>query len=107
MPRGGRLRQSRSGLVDGARRRPPVFGDVLPGMETCAGCAVRVPTASVSAVDLTVVLGQDVSAEVLKALAQPRPGLIGATDRPLVSQDLRAAREFVLATPEMYQCRAA
>ena len=108
-PRGPALERNRAAalsMVPTTTSAARLLGDVLPGMETrVLGCAVRVPTASVSAVDLTVVLGQDVSSEALNAyVAQSRPGLIGATDRPLVSQDLRARPEsFVLATPETYQ----
>lgn len=65
------------------------------------GSAVRVPTASVSAVDLAVMLARTPTvAEVNEALHQAK-GVIGATDGPLVSSDLRARPEsIVMATPE-------
>lgn len=65
------------------------------------GSAVRVPTASVSAVDLAVMTERPVtSAEVNAALAAAG-GVIGVTERPLVSTDLRARPEsIVMALPE-------
>ncbi len=65
------------------------------------GSAVRVPTASVSAVDLALMLERPTTvAEVNATFAEAR-GVIGATDRPLVSSDLRARPEsIVMALPE-------
>lgn len=63
--------------------------------------AVRVPTASVSAVDLAVMVGRVPDAAAVNAVLQAAGGVIGATDRALVSSDLRARPEsIVMALPE-------
>jgi glyceraldehyde 3-phosphate dehydrogenase len=65
------------------------------------GSAVRVPTASVSAVDLAVMTERPVTAEAVNAVLKVAGGVIGATDRALVSTDLRARPEsIVMALPE-------
>lgn len=65
------------------------------------GSAVRVPTASVSCVDLAVMTEKPVTAEEVNAALRAAGGVIGATDRPLVSTDLRARPEsIVMACPE-------
>jgi glyceraldehyde 3-phosphate dehydrogenase len=65
------------------------------------GSAVRVPVASVSAVDLCVMTEQPVSMTRVNSLLSGAGGVIGATDRPLVSSDLRARPEsIVMALPE-------
>ncbi len=77
---------------------------VLPQLAgRITGAAVRVPVASVSAIDLVVQLGaapsRDAIVETLKAAVGP---VIGWTDRPLVSSDLRARPEsVVIAGPEL------
>ena len=79
---------------------------VLPGLAgRIEGSAVRVPVASVSAVDLCVMTerGASVAAvnAVFRAAAQTAGTVIGATDRALVSTDLRArAESIVMALPE-------
>ncbi|MCT2538775.1 type I glyceraldehyde-3-phosphate dehydrogenase [Sedimentimonas flavescens] len=66
--------------------------------------AVRVPTASVSAVDLAVMTRVPVTAEQVNVIFRAEAagdGVIGATDQALVSTDLRARRESVImACPE-------
>lgn len=67
--------------------------------------AVRVPTASVSAVDLAVTVARPASVEavnvVLREAAAAPGAVIGVTERPLVSTDLRARPEsVVMALPE-------
>ncbi len=65
------------------------------------GSAVRVPVASVSCVDLAVMTGRAVTVEAVNAAFRRAGGVIGATDRPLVSTDLRARPEsIVMACPE-------
>ena len=65
------------------------------------GSAVRVPTASVSAVDLALMLERPTTVEQVNAAFQSARGVIGATTRPLVSSDLRARPEsIVMALPE-------
>lgn len=65
------------------------------------GSAVRVPTASVSAVDLAVMVGRVPTAAEVNTVLGATGGVIGVTDRPLVSTDLRARPEsIVMALPE-------
>ena len=65
------------------------------------GSAVRVPVASVSCVDLSVITARVATAEAVNAVFQQVGGVIGATDRALVSSDLRARPEsVVMACPE-------
>lgn len=65
------------------------------------GSAVRVPTASVSAVDLAVMTERPATARAVNDAFRAAGGVIGATDRPLVSTDLRARPEsIVMATAE-------
>ncbi len=71
------------------------------------GSAVRVPTASVSAVDLAVLLLRPASVEAVNGALQNAGGVaggvIGWTDRPLVSSDLRARPEsIIMALPETH-----
>jgi len=63
--------------------------------------AVRVPVASVSCVDFHLVTEKRPEVEEVNAVFRAAGGVIGATDRPLVSSDLRARPEsVVMATPE-------
>lgn len=65
------------------------------------GSAVRVPTASVSAVDLAVMTERPTTAAAVNETLRRAGGVIGSTDRPLVSTDLRARPEsIVMATAE-------
>ncbi len=75
---------------------------VLPGLAgRIEGAAVRVPVASVSAVDLTVMLVARPGAEAVNRALSGAGGVIGTTERPLVSSDLRArAESIVMALPE-------
>jgi glyceraldehyde 3-phosphate dehydrogenase len=63
--------------------------------------AVRVPVASVSCVDFHLMTRERPSVEAVNAAFRVAGGVIGATDRPLVSTDLRARPEsVVMACPE-------
>lgn len=63
--------------------------------------AVRVPVASVSCVDFHVMTERPAPVEEVNAAFRAAGGVIGATDRPLVSTDLRARPEsVVMACPE-------
>jgi glyceraldehyde 3-phosphate dehydrogenase len=65
------------------------------------GSAVRVPTASVSAVDLAVMVRHVPKAAAVNAVLKEAGGVIGATDKALVSSDLRArAESIIMALPE-------
>ncbi len=75
---------------------------VLPDLAgRVQGSAVRVPVASVSAVDLSVMLHKVPTVNAVNAVFRAAGGVIGATDLPLVSSDLRArAESIVMACPE-------
>ncbi len=65
------------------------------------GSAVRVPTASVSAVDLAVITERPTTAADVNALLAAAKGVIGTTEKALVSTDLRARPEsIIMALPE-------
>lgn len=73
---------------------------VLPALKgRIEARAIRVPTASVSCIDLTVQTRETVTPDQVNALFQQaaRPGgVFGWTDRPLVSADLRARPESII-----------
>jgi len=75
---------------------------VLPGLAgRIMGSAVRVPVASVSCVDLCVVTDRAATVDAVNAALRRAGGVIGATDRALVSSDLRArAESIIMACPE-------
>lgn len=75
---------------------------VLPGLAgRIAGSAVRVPVASVSCVDLCVMTARPAPVEAVNAVLRGAGGVVGWTDRALVSTDLRARPEsIVMAVPE-------
>ena len=79
-----------------------LLDQVLPDLAgRVMGSAVRVPVASVSCVDLSVVTARPATVEGMNTLFRQAGGVIGATDRPLVSTDLRARPEsIVMALPE-------
>ena len=73
---------------------PEIAGRVI-------GSAVRVPTASVSAVDLAVLCETVPTTAQVNAVLAQAGGVIGTTTLPLVSSDLRARPEsIVMALPE-------
>lgn len=76
---------------------------VLPHLAgRITGSAVRVPTASVSCVDLAVILRERPGAEEARALLASSGGVIGYTGKPLVSSDLRQRPEsIIVAGPEI------
>ena len=70
---------------------------VLPGLAgRIQGSAVRVPVASVSCVDLSVLTERPAPADAVNAAFRGAGGVIGATDRALVSTDLRARPESIV-----------
>jgi len=75
---------------------------VLPALAgRIEASAVRVPVASVSAVDLAVMMEHVPGAAAVNAAFRAAGGVIGVTDRALVSSDLRARGEsIVMALPE-------
>ena len=107
-PRGDPAR-SRAGalsMVPTTSSATHLIDAVLPHLAgRISGAAVRVPTASVSAIDLTVQLARPMGGAAFTAalkdaaLASP---VLGWTDLPLVSSDLRARPEsLVIAGPEI------
>ncbi|MCL4134371.1 UNVERIFIED_CONTAM: hypothetical protein GTU68_055672 [Idotea baltica] len=106
-PRGDMAR-SRGGalsMVPTTSSATQLIDDVLPNLAgRISGAAVRVPTASVSAVDLVLTMQQSMSEAAfntaLKASVAEQP-VLGWTDHPLVSSDLRTRPEsLVIAGPE-------
>jgi len=105
-PRGApeRSRAAALSMVPTTTSAEALIGAVLPHLAgRVAARAVRVPTASVSAIDLTVVTGTAVTeAEVRAHLKGAATGVLGWTEQPLVSSDLRARPEsLVIAGPEV------
>jgi glyceraldehyde 3-phosphate dehydrogenase len=81
-------------------------GLVLPGLQgRIEARAIRVPTASVSAIDLTVQTRDPAERGQVDALfreAAARSPVFGYTDKPLVSSDLRSRPEsIILSGPEI------
>lgn len=104
-PRGRDLARGRAAalsIVPTTTSAGRLLDDVLPDLAGRIECsAVRVPTASVSAVDLCVMPRRPVTAAMVNASLQQAGGVIGWTARPLVSTDLRARPESVImALPE-------
>lgn len=106
-PRGD-LARSRAGalsMVPTTSSATHLIDEVMPHLAgRISGAAVRVPTASVSAIDLVVTLDRGMSHELfeaeLRAAVQTSP-VLGWTDSPLVSSDLRTRPEsLVIAGPE-------
>jgi glyceraldehyde 3-phosphate dehydrogenase len=103
-PRGdpARSRAAALSMVPTTTSAQRLLDRVLPELSgRLLGAAVRVPTASVSAVDLSVMLVRPASAAQVNDVLRDAGGVIGWTDRPLVSTDLRARPEsIVMALPE-------
>ncbi|WP_170362866.1 type I glyceraldehyde-3-phosphate dehydrogenase [Ruegeria arenilitoris] len=106
-PRGD-LARSRAGalsMVPTTSSATHLIDVILPHLAgRISGAAVRVPTASVSAIDLVVTLQKGMEPELFSAelrRAVEASKVLGWTDLPLVSSDLRARPEsLVIAGPE-------
>ncbi|WP_170371994.1 type I glyceraldehyde-3-phosphate dehydrogenase [Ruegeria arenilitoris] len=106
-PRGD-LARSRAGalsMVPTTSSATHLIDVVLPHLAgRISGAAVRVPTASVSAIDLVVTLQNGMKPELFSVelrRAVEASKVLGWTDLPLVSSDLRARPEsLVIAGPE-------
>lgn len=103
-PRGDmmRSRAAAMSMVPTTTSAMQLLDHVLPEIAgRIEGAAVRVPVASVSAVDLTVTLNKNVTRDqVIKVLSEP-DAIIGCTTKPLVSSDLRARPEsLIVSLPE-------
>jgi glyceraldehyde 3-phosphate dehydrogenase len=104
-PRGADLARGRAAalsMVPTTTSAGRLLDGVLPDLAGRISCAaVRVPTASVSAIDLTFQPARAVTVDQVNAILRAAGGVIGWTDRPLVSTDLRARPEsVVMALPE-------
>ncbi len=98
-PRGdpARSRAAALSIVPTTTSAQRLLERVLPDLRgRLMGAAVRVPTASVSAVDLSVMLERTASVDEVNAALQAAGGVIGCTTRPLVSTDLRARPESIV-----------
>ena len=103
-PRGDMLRSRAAALsmVPTTTSAQHLLNQVLPDIAgRIEAAAVRVPVASVSAVDLTVTLDRQVQLDQVHELLRRQSGIIGWTDKPLVSTDLRARPEsLIVSLPE-------
>lgn len=103
-PRGDMLRSRAAGLsmVPTTTSAQQLLNVVLPDIAgRIEAAAVRVPVASVSAVDLTVTLRNTPTVAELHDVLRRQNGIIGHTDKPLVSSDLRARPEsLIVSLPE-------
>jgi glyceraldehyde 3-phosphate dehydrogenase len=98
-PRGdpARSRAAALSMVPTTTSAQKLLEHVLPELRgRLLGAAVRVPTASVSAVDLSVMLDRPATVAQVNALLRSAGGVIGWTEKPLVSTDLRARPESVV-----------
>ena len=88
-----RARAATMAMVPTSTGAAKAIGLVLPELEgKLSGTAIRVPTPNVSLVDLTYISKRDVTAEEVneamrKAAAGALKGVLGVSDRPLVSID--------------------
>ena len=101
-PRGSlsRSRAAAMSMVPTTTSAGQLIGVVLPHLKNrIEARAIRVPTASVSAIDLTVQTRDPVTVEALNALVQSAdPRLFGYTEMPLVSTDLRGRPESLIVS---------
>ncbi|WP_308915786.1 type I glyceraldehyde-3-phosphate dehydrogenase [Jannaschia sp. LMIT008] len=108
MPRGdmARSRAAALSMVPTSTSAGRLVDQVLPhlaGRVTCQ--ALRVPTASVSAVDLTFLPERAADVDGVNRVLHGAGGVIGTEDAPVVSADMRARPESLIALP--HQTRAA
>ncbi|SFJ34199.1 type I glyceraldehyde-3-phosphate dehydrogenase [Jannaschia pohangensis] len=97
MARGGPLARSRAAalsMVPTTTSAGRLVDEVLPHLAGRVPCqSVRVPVASVSAVDLSFLPARPATAEAVNAALRDAGGVIGVEDGPLVSSDLRGRPE--------------
>ena len=106
-PRGdfARSRGGALSMVPTSTSATDLIDTVLPHLAgRISGASVRVPSASVSAVDLVVQLSQPTDEETILATLKESvasSSVLGWTEMPLVSSDLRARPEsLIIAAPE-------
>ena len=102
-PRAGGLARSRAAalsMVPTTTSAGRLIDAVLPELAgRVLARAIRVPTASVSAIDLTIQTEAETSVEAVNAVLRAeaeRAGILGWTEKPLVSTDLRARPESLV-----------
>ncbi|MEP5758337.1 MAG: glyceraldehyde 3-phosphate dehydrogenase NAD-binding domain-containing protein [Litoreibacter sp.] len=109
-PRGDlvRSRAAAMSMVPTTTSAGRLVDTVLPDLAgRITATSVRVPTASVSAIDLTIRLQTPVSVSDVNEMLSKTGGVIGVTDQLLVSSDLRARPEsIVMALPETHVTQA-
>jgi glyceraldehyde 3-phosphate dehydrogenase len=90
------LRRARSAglsMIPTSTGATAAVGEVLPELKgKMNGSAIRVPTANVSVIDLTIMAGRDTSTDEVNALLKTAAsgtmkGVLGINERPLVSVD--------------------
>ena len=94
-----RSRAAALSMVPTTTSAQKLIARVLPHLEgRVEARAIRVPTASVSAIDLTIQTESPVSAEAVNALLKSKTadGILGWTQKPLVSTDLRMRPESLV-----------
>jgi len=89
-----RARSCMQNMIPTTTGAAKAVGLVIPELKgKLTGMAIRVPTPTVSIVDLTVELGKEVTAEevnnALKKKAKEIPEILAVEDRPLVSKDFQ------------------
>ena len=104
-PRGdfARSRAAALSMVPTTTSAQRLMGDVLPHLAgRVEARAIRVPTASVSAIDLTIQTETRAEPDLVNDLLRAACGpVLGWTEEPLVSTDLRARPEsLVISGPE-------
>lgn len=103
-PRGDMMRSRAAALsmVPTTTSAQHLLNQILPDVAgRIEAAAVRVPVASVSAVDLTITLERAATLADVHAVLSAQSGIIGWTDKPLVSTDLRARPEsLIVSLPE-------
>jgi glyceraldehyde 3-phosphate dehydrogenase len=110
-PMGDDLARSRAAalsMVPTTTSAAQLVDHVLPHLAgRITGSAVRVPTASVSCVDLAVITEAAPSVDAARDLFRGQNGpVIGHVSQPLVSSDLRGRREsVVVALPEIKRAK--
>ena len=103
MPMGGAMARSRAAalsMVPTTTSAGRLVDQVLPHLAGRVPCqSVRVPVASVSAVDLTFLPGRSASVDEVNAVLRAAGGVIGVEDAPVVSSDLRGRPESLIQMP--------
>lgn len=104
MPMGGALARSRAAalsMVPTTTSAGRLVDQVLPHLAGRVPCqSVRVPVASVSAVDLAFLPEKSASIADINAAIAAAGGVIGVETAPVVSSDLRGRAESLIQMPE-------